>query len=86
MVIVQTAVSSEIVNSVLCTTFDDGSQFLTADFKVSCFSHLYQAMLTYSVVMFIVFPLGVPLVFFLLTWARRHLLLRNNVGASLRKL
>jgi len=64
-------VSSEIVRSLRCDTFDDGSSFVKADYRISCASGRYRAMMLYAVVMCLVYPVGVPALAFGLLYLRR---------------
>ncbi len=58
MFLVHTAVSTEIVKSMRCLSFDDGSRYLAADLRMDCRSPRFKGMLSYAVVMLLVFPVG----------------------------
>ena len=55
-----------------CESFDDGSLLLVADYSLSCETKLYKAMRFYSVLMLLVWPVGVPLVFTCVLIRYRH--------------
>ena len=40
-------VSVEIVRSIVCDAFDDGSRYLDADYSISCYSRRYRVMYAY---------------------------------------
>jgi hypothetical protein len=58
MFLVHTAVSTEIVKSMRCLSFDDGSTYLAADLRMDCRSPRFKGMLSYALVMLLVFPVG----------------------------
>ena len=66
-----------------CYKFDDGSLLLNADFRINCHSARYKAMLTVSIVMSGVFPIGVPLFLAYTLWRRRASLFPRNVGYTI---
>lgn len=61
-----------------CYQFDDGALLLNADFRISCHSSRYKAMLAVSVAMSAVFPIGVPLFLAYTLWRRRESLYPRN--------
>ncbi len=72
-------VSREIVRSLLCDSFDDGSRHLRADYRINCDSDRYKVMVAYCAAMFLLYPLGIPsLMFYLLFKNRRSAYPANN--------
>ena len=78
MFLVLPTVSSEIVRSVRCTSFDDGSSYLTADFTIDCASARYTTMVRYAAVMFVLFPVGIPTFVFVMLLRQLHVVYPRN--------
>jgi hypothetical protein len=59
-----------------CSEYDDGDfKFLVADRDVDCYSDHYNGLLAYAILMFVVFPVGVPLLWLVnLQGLRPHIL------------
>lgn len=66
-----------------CRSFDDGSAYLFADYSVDCNSEIHQSFKIYSGVMFAVFPIGTPLVYFILLFSARDRLNPQAVDSEL---
>ena len=63
--------STNLFRVFLCTDFDDGQRFLTADYSLSCDSSAHDYMAVFSSLMLLVFPIGIPLMFAALVWKHR---------------
>ena len=59
-----------------CQKFDDGSEFLVADYSIDCNGDAHKAMLGYAVTMVLIWPVGVPIVYAALLYHNRKVLLR----------
>jgi hypothetical protein len=73
-------VSSEIVKSLRCVTFDNGESYLKEDFRINCASSRYRSMMAYCVAMLMLFPCGIPLFFFVSLWRHRRRIFQQNDG------
>lgn len=60
-----------------------GSLLLNADFRIDCHSGRYTALVAVSAVMFVVFPIGVPLFLARTLWRSRHQLYPRNHSFTL---
>jgi hypothetical protein len=76
-------VSHEIVRSLVCDEFDDGSSFVSADYRVSCSSRQYRAMVAYCVIMALLMPIGVPAFLLGSLWPHRAAVYARNRGRVL---
>ena len=63
-----------------CESFDNGQSLLSADFRIDCNSPRYHTMVIVSLIITVVFPIGVPLVLGLTLWWKRHALHPRNKG------
>lgn len=75
--IVLPSCSSKIFATFVCDSFDingdDGTaNFLQSDYAIDCDSQRYSILLSYSIVMIIIYPIGVPCLFAVLLWHDRH--------------
>jgi hypothetical protein len=66
--------SSKIFSTFQCFSIDDpaGSSYLRADFSIDCNTNTHMLMRMYAMVMVLVYPLGMPLVYFYLLFFRYH--------------
>ncbi len=55
-----------------CIEFPDNTSWLAADLENSCESETYQGMLAYTIVFLFVYPVGVPLYFFVILYPKRE--------------
>ncbi len=78
------SVSVEIVKSLRCDKFDDGSSYLHVDYSINCDSLRYKTMLTYSIAMIFLYPLGVPAYYWSLLSRYRNRVYPCNEGRLLR--
>lgn len=58
-------VSSIIFSAFSCTRFDDGTRFLTVELSVNCDTSDHEITIWYACVMIFVYPIGVPLLYYL---------------------
>jgi hypothetical protein len=61
-----------------CLTFDDGKRRLLADLRIECGSRRHDDMVTFSVFMTAVVPVGFPLAFLWVLWRHRRSLYPRN--------
>ena len=76
-----TTISTKICNAFACTAFDDGQElheFLSADMHIRCDSLKYRNIVAFATVMFVVFPIGVPTLMFVLLWRRRRDIIKEG--------
>jgi hypothetical protein len=65
-------VSFQIVKSIRCLSFDDGSKVLSADYSMDCHSNRYKQMRSLAFLLFVVYPIGMPTFFYALLRHRRN--------------
>ena len=64
-----TSVSTTIFRTFSCDSdFDDGKSYLKADYSVSCHSEEYKVYVAYATFMIFVYPVGIPVLYFILLW------------------
>jgi len=63
--------STALFRTFHCKAFDNGEDYLIADYSINCASAAHQGFMIYSGLMFMVFPIGTPLVYFVLLRAAR---------------
>ncbi len=80
------ASSSEVAKCFLCDKFDDGSEYLAADYRIRCDTARYDSMVRYAAVMLVVFPLGIPVWYLLLLWRKKSIIYHRNYGRQVRRL
>ena len=76
--------SFEIVKSLRCQSFDDGTNRLIVDYRIDCYSERYKAMTAYCIAMFLVFPIGIPLFTLRALYMHRFAIFPRNRGRYLR--
>jgi hypothetical protein len=64
------SVSANIFAVFQCEDLDDGSHWLRADFSIRCYTPAHDLMMGYAVLMALIYPLGTPLLYYVLL--RRH--------------
>ena len=69
--IVLPMVSTKIFRTFICLDFDDETSFLAVDLSISCDEPLYTMMKSYASIAVIIFPVGIPMVFFVVLWSNR---------------
>ena len=68
-------VTGVIIQIFACdTSFDNGESFLRLDYDIPCSGTKYHLYRAYATVMLIVYPLGVPFLFSILLFRKRHVL------------
>jgi hypothetical protein len=68
------SVSIKIFSTFACHDFDDGSSFLKVDYSIDCKASTHSFYSLYSGLMILVYPIGIPFMYWYLLWRRRHLL------------
>ncbi|GMI38133.1 hypothetical protein TeGR_g10821 [Tetraparma gracilis] len=69
------SVSIKIFSTFACRIFDDGyGSFLKVDYSIDCTSSSHAAFEAYAVVMILVYPVGIPLMYFALLFRKRAML------------
>jgi hypothetical protein len=77
-------ISIYIFRTFTCINLDPDSEvkgddvYLMADYSISCTSEAYYRARSYAVIMVFVYPIGVPLVYYLLLWSHKSLILRRK--------
>ena len=72
--------SCQIFRTFHCKSFDENNRFLVADLAVDCDSGAYSGMLSYAVLMLVVYPIGGPLFYLYLLHGARDKI--NPKGAD----
>ncbi|GMH98757.1 hypothetical protein TrVE_jg2081 [Triparma verrucosa] len=71
--IVLPSVSIKIFSTFACQRFDgDYGSYLKADFSINCNSDEHKAFQTYAALMILLFPIGVPVMYFVLLYKKRE--------------
>ena len=60
--------SAFVLSTFQCFALDDGRRFMRADFSVDCDSDLYARVWYFTAVMVLIYPLGVPLLYWFMFW------------------
>ncbi|GMI00735.1 hypothetical protein TrVE_jg11097 [Triparma verrucosa] len=69
------SVSVKIFSTFACKDFDDGKSFLKVDYSIACDEGPeYWFYWTYAMAMIAVYPVGIPLMYFILVYRKRDLL------------
>ncbi len=76
-------VSIQVVKSIRCTTFDDGTSYLTADLSINCDSDQYYRLLLFALGMFLLYPLGIPVIYLCAMCMNRRRICHRNEGRQL---
>ena len=63
--------STALFRTFHCKTFDNGENYLIADYSINCDSSAHKGYMLFSGLMFMVFPVGTPLAYFFLLHAAR---------------
>jgi len=64
-------VSSTILRLFVCKTVE-GHHYLLADFSVECYDSRWNDYSFYAIFMILVYPVGIPVMFFLVLYTKRH--------------
>ena len=68
------SVSIKVFSTFACHDFDDGSRYLIVDYSIDCNASTHSLYWLYSGLMVLLYPVGVPFMYWYLLWKRRHLL------------
>lgn len=82
MLVVYSSVSFNIFQTFFCETLDDGTDYLRADYSLTCSEDLHTAMKVYAGLMIFVYPIGIPAVFAWWLISNRNDLLKVEVGPT----
>ncbi|GMI31435.1 hypothetical protein TeGR_g2949 [Tetraparma gracilis] len=66
--------STKILNTFACYEFDDGSRQLKGDLGIDCDSATHKFFELYAKCMIVVYPVGIPAMYFVLLYKAKHLL------------
>ena len=58
----------------VCDNLDNGEAYLRVDYSTQCYTDEWMLHLIYAVAMILVFPIGIPLLYFFFLWQQRQLL------------
>ena len=72
--LVYSRVSSVIFQMFACEVLDDGKNYLRADYRIECDSPKHKTLQIYAGVMFLLYPIGIPLMFASLLFSNRNVL------------
>lgn len=72
--LVYSSVSSTVFQTFACETLDDGKEYLRADYRIHCTDAKHKAFEVYAGIMLAVYPVGIPLLYAVLLFRRRHVL------------
>ncbi|CBJ33597.1 conserved unknown protein [Ectocarpus siliculosus] len=72
--VVYSSVSSTVFQTFACETLDDDVEYLRADYRIHCTDAKHKAFKVYAAIMIVVYPVGIPLLYALLLFQRRHVL------------
>ena len=73
-VVIYPAVSRVVLQMMNCKYLDHGESYLYADMRISCNSEKYKSYIPLITLAFLIYPIGVPALFFYLLYKKRHLL------------
>jgi hypothetical protein len=73
------SVSIKIFSTFACQEFDDGNSFLKVDYNLDCNSARHTAFEVYAWIMILVYPVGIPLGYFIMLFRVRKLLKAGQV-------
>ena len=65
-----------IFTFLVCDELPDGSRYLRVDYSIDCDASAYKVYGAYAFIMFLVYPIGTPLIFYLFLRREQHLLHR----------
>ena len=54
-----------------CFELDDGRRYLRADFSIDCDGSAHTALTPFAILMVLIYPIGVPLMYWLIFWSFR---------------
>lgn len=72
ILLIYPSVSRVTLEALNCRTLDSGRRYLVSDFRIDCDSSLYRAYLPAVTIALILYPVGIPVMFFLLLKFRRN--------------
>ncbi|GMI58414.1 hypothetical protein TeGR_g1540 [Tetraparma gracilis] len=70
--------STKILNTFACDEFDDGSRLLKGDLSIDCDSATHKFFEIYAMCMIVVYPVGIPAMYFVLLYKAKGLLDRGQ--------
>ncbi|CAN0093617.1 unnamed protein product [Ectocarpus sp. 4 AP-2014] len=78
--LIYSSVSSTVFQTFSCETLDDEIEYLRADYSILCTDAKHKAFEAYAGIMVFVYPVGIPLLYAVLLFQRRHVL--SDAGAD----
>lgn len=76
--LIYSPVSSTLFQMFPCESLDDGNTYLIADYRIECDSNGHRLLQIDAGFMIIIFPIGIPLYYALLLYAKRDVLKDEN--------
>lgn len=76
--LVYSSVSSAVFRAFACDDLEDGYSYLRTDYRILCDSPRHKAFQVYAGLMIAVYPLGIPLLYGILLFRKRKVLLTNG--------
>jgi hypothetical protein len=67
-------VSTTVFKTFPCESFDDGTTYLRADYSISCDASERKFMLLYALAGIVLYPIGIPVIYFTVLWRNRKAL------------
>ena len=83
--LVYSSVSSTVFQMFACEVLDDGSNYLRADYRISCDSSKHKELQIYAGFMILLYPVGIPLLFAGLLFRDRTVLRKTTDGTFHRR-
>jgi len=69
--VLYTGISTRILQIFDCQEFDDGTSWLRNDYSVQCYTARWNGFVVYAAFMMLVYPLGLPVITFLVVYKNR---------------
>ncbi|CAN0425996.1 unnamed protein product, partial [Ectocarpus sp. 12 AP-2014] len=80
--LVYSSVSSMVFKTFACDSLDDGNNYLRADYRMFCTTSKHLALQVYAGVMVIVYPVGIPLLYAILLFQHRDILVNASADKA----
>lgn len=76
--LVYSSVSAAVFQTFACEHLADGKEYLRADYRIECDSSRHKALQVYAAIMIFVYPVGIPLLYAILLYRNRRVLMYEN--------
>lgn len=80
--VVYSSVSSTVFQTFACETLDDDIEYLRADYRIHCTSAKHKFFQVYAGIMVLIYPVGIPLLYALLLFQHRNVLIQNSADKT----